>query len=82
MIKKQAGEERIYLAYTSTFAVHHQRKSRQELKHGWNLEAGADTETRRMLLLMVYSACFFIEPRTTSPGTAPVIMGPPFPVDH
>jgi hypothetical protein len=25
--------------------VHHQRKSGQELKQGWNLEAGADAQT-------------------------------------
>ena len=32
MTKKQVGEERVYLAYTSILAVHHQRKSGLELK--------------------------------------------------
>ena len=31
MIKKQVGEERVYWAYTSITAVHHQRKSGLEL---------------------------------------------------
>jgi hypothetical protein len=41
MTIKQAGEERVYSAYTSIFAVHHQRKSGQELKQGRIMEAGA-----------------------------------------
>jgi hypothetical protein len=32
MTKKQAGEERVYLAYAFHTAVHHQRKSGLELK--------------------------------------------------
>jgi hypothetical protein len=32
MTKKQVREERVYSAYTSTFAVHHSRKSGLELK--------------------------------------------------
>jgi hypothetical protein len=32
MTKKQIGEERVYSAYTSHIAVHHQRKSELELK--------------------------------------------------
>jgi hypothetical protein len=44
MTKKQIGEERVYSAYTSHIAVHHQRKSRQELTQGRNLEAGVDAE--------------------------------------
>jgi hypothetical protein len=32
MTKKQVGEERVYSAHTSHFAIHHQRKSRLELK--------------------------------------------------
>jgi hypothetical protein len=32
MAKKQVGEERVYLAYTSYIAVHHQRKTGLELK--------------------------------------------------
>ena len=70
MAKKQAGEERVYLA------VHHQRKSGQELKQNRNLEAG--TEAKAMegncLFLMACSACFLIEPRTTSSRVALPIM--------
>jgi hypothetical protein len=36
-------------------AVHHQRKSAQELKQGRNLEAGADTEAMKGCYLL---ACF------------------------
>jgi hypothetical protein len=32
MTKKQVGEERVYSAYIFHIAVHHQRKSRLELK--------------------------------------------------
>jgi hypothetical protein len=32
MTKKQVGEERVYSAYTSDIAVHHQRKTGLELK--------------------------------------------------
>jgi len=32
MTMKQVGEERVYSAYTFHIAVHHQRKSGQELK--------------------------------------------------
>ena len=35
----------MYLADTSISPVHHWRKSGQELKQGWNPEAGADAET-------------------------------------
>ena len=38
MTKKQVGEERVYLAYTSILAVHHQRKSGLELKQVRELE--------------------------------------------
>jgi hypothetical protein len=37
MTKKQAGEERVYSAYTS-IGVHHQRKSGLELKQVRNQE--------------------------------------------
>jgi hypothetical protein len=45
MTKKQVGEESVYSAYTYFhIAVHHQRKSGQELKQGRIQEAGADAE--------------------------------------
>jgi hypothetical protein len=55
MTKKQVGEERVYSAYTFHIAVHHQRKSGQELTQGRNLEAGADAEAMERCCLL---ACF------------------------
>jgi hypothetical protein len=83
MTKKQVGEQRVYSAYTYVhIAIHHQRKSGQELNQGRNLEAGADAEAMEAMLLtgvlpLACSACFLIEPRTTSPGMTPPTMGPP-----
>jgi hypothetical protein len=52
-------------------AVHHQRKSGQELTQGRNLEAEADSEAMEECLLpLPCSACFLIELRTTSTGMA------------
>ena len=60
-------------------AVHHPRKSGQELTQGGILEAGADAEAMEGLLtglfLMARSACFLLDPRTTSPGMAPPTVG-------
>ena len=58
MTKKQVGEERVYLAYTSTLLFI--TKAGQE--------AGAEAEAMEKYYLL---ACFFIGPRTTSPGMAP-----------
>jgi hypothetical protein len=65
----------------SHIAVHHQRKSGQELTQGRNLEAGADVEAMEgaaywapstgLLSLLSY------RPRTTSLALVPPIMGPP-----
>ena len=71
--QSKLGEERVHLAYTST------SKSGQELKYSRNLEAGADAENMGVgdgnlitgLLITASSACFTIEPRTTSPGMMP-----------
>jgi hypothetical protein len=65
MTKKQAREESL-LGLHFHITVNHQRKSGQELKHNWNLEAGADTEAMEVCCLLACSVCFFIEPRTTS----------------
>ena len=51
----QVGEERAYLAYTSTLLFHHQRKSGQELKQDRALEAGADAEAMEGCCVLVYS---------------------------
>ena len=56
-------------------AVHHWRMSGQELKHGRNLEAGADAEAIEECCLLACSACFLIKPRTTSLGMAPPTVG-------
>ena len=48
MTKKQVWEERVYSAYTSYVAIHHQRKSGQEL-------AGVDAEALEECCLL---ACF------------------------
>jgi hypothetical protein len=61
MTKKQVGEERVYSAYTSHNAVHHQRKSGLELTQGRNLEAGADAGAKEGCCLLACSACFLVE---------------------
>ena len=75
MTKKQVGQERIYLAYTIQIIVHHWRKSGQEPKQGWNLEAEIDAEAMEVgrvlltdLLPMACSVCFLVEPKTTRSG--------------
>ena len=60
--------------------LHRQRKSGQELTQGRNLEPGTDAEAldgvlRTTLLPLACSACFLIEPRTTSLGMALPTMG-------
>ena len=56
MTKKQVGEERVYSAYTYFhIALHHQRKSGQEITQGRNLEVGADVEAMEGCCLL---ACF------------------------
>ena len=49
--KKKIGEERVYFH----IAVHHQKKSGQELKQGRNLEAGADAEAMEGCCLLACS---------------------------
>jgi hypothetical protein len=60
----------------------HHRSSSRETRTGTQIGqepgGGADAETHRGvlltdLLLMVCSACFLIEPRTTSPGMDPTM---------
>ena len=67
---KQAGKERVYLAYTSTslFII--------EENQGRSLEAGVKVEAMKSAVngLAPYSlpAHFLIVPRTISPGVAPL----------
>jgi hypothetical protein len=53
--------------------IHHRRKPGQELKQDRNLEAGIDAEAIEGCLLAY--ACFLIEPKTISLGTASPIVG-------
>ena len=69
-------------------AIHHQRKSGQELKQGRNLETGANTETVEGCFLLACSP-WFAQPafiwnpgRTASSGMAPPTMGWALPIDH
>jgi len=59
--------------------VHLWRKLRQELKQGWNLEAGANAEAVDGCCLLSYSHgllnLLLIEPRTSSPEMASPTMG-------
>jgi hypothetical protein len=56
LTKKQLGEEPIYSASLYFhIAVHHQRKTGQDLTQGRNLEAGADAEAMEGCYLLV---CF------------------------
>lgn len=75
---KQPEEGRIYLSYMSWATVHWEKR-RQEYKEGWNLEAAADIEAMRVVLLigflqMAWSACFLMAPRTTSLRVAPIMV--------
>jgi hypothetical protein len=80
---KHHGEERVYSAYTSTLLLI--TKGSQD----WNSSRSGSRSWCRGhggmfltgLLPLARSACSSIEPRTTSPGMAPLTMGPP-PLDH
>ena len=79
MVKKQVGEERVYLAYISTFLFITKRNQ------DWNSSRSGSRSWGRGhgemwligLLLLACSASFLIEPRTTSPGKAQPTMHPP-----
>jgi hypothetical protein len=65
--QKQDVEEGVYLAYTFTspsVIEGSQDKNRRQ-------EAEADAEAMEECCLLACSACFLIEPRTTSSGMAP-----------
>jgi hypothetical protein len=79
MTKEQAGEKRLYSAYTSTLLFI--TKGSQD----WNSSrTGSRSWCRghgRMLLTGLFplacSACSLIEPKTTSSGMTPPTIGPP-----
>lgn len=76
------GRNGFISSYKSQSTFHHWGKSGQETegrswcrqRHGGVLLTGVP--------LMTCSVCFFIEPRTSSPGKAPHTMGWAFPHDH
>jgi hypothetical protein len=76
MTKKQVGEERVYSAYTSTITKGSQdwNSSRSWSRSWWRSHGGM---LLTGLLPLACSACFLIEPKTTSPGMAPPTMGLP-----
>jgi hypothetical protein len=77
--KKQVGEEGPF-SFGVHITDHHHRDSGQELKQGRIPRAGAgDAEAMEGCCLLACSACFLIEPRTTSPGMAPPTMGSALP---
>ena len=67
MTKASRGEWNLFSLHFCII-VRPQRKSEQELKQGRNLESGADAE----VLMGAQDACFLLEPKTTSPGVAPL----------
>jgi hypothetical protein len=60
--KSKMGRKGFIVLHSQTIA-HHWRKSGQELKQGWNLEAGADPEavTGCCLLARFFSHCRFVK---------------------
>jgi hypothetical protein len=83
MTKKEVGEERVYSAYTSTLLFitkgSQDWNSSRPGSRSWCRGQGGMFFTG--LLLLACSACFLIESRNTSPGMAPLTMGPSTP-DH
>jgi hypothetical protein len=77
--QKQYGEERVYLVSAFMALSYHGRKSGQELKHGRNLETGADAEDVEEGCLLACSHDFLslLSYRTQdhSPKMAPPKMG-------
>jgi hypothetical protein len=79
MTKNQVGEEGLYSAYTSTllFIIEGSQdwNSSRSGSRSWCRGHGGMLLTG--LLPLACSACFFIEPKSTSPGMEPTTMGPP-----
>jgi hypothetical protein len=79
MTKKQVGEERVYSAYTSTLLFITKRNqdwnSSRPGSRSWCRGHGGIILTG--LLPQACSACFLLEPKTTSPGMASPTRGPP-----
>jgi hypothetical protein len=70
MTKKQVGEERVYSAYTSTLLFITKRSQDQNSSRSGSRSwcRGHRRMLRTGLIPLACSACFLIEPETTSPG--------------
>jgi hypothetical protein len=75
MTKKQVGEERVYLAYTSMLLLITKDGTQTRQK------AGADAEAMEECSLLACSACSLIEPKDYQPRDGPTHKGP-LPLDH
>jgi hypothetical protein len=78
MTKKHIREESICSAYTSSSTVHRWSQNRNTSREGTRrqeLMTQEATDAAYWLALMACSACFLIEPRTTSLGMAPPTVG-------
>jgi hypothetical protein len=84
MTKKQVGEERVYLAYTSILLVHHQRKSGLELKQVRKQELMMQRPWRDVLYWLASPGLLSLLSYRTQdyqPRDGPTHKGP-FPLDH
>ena len=83
--QNQVGEERVYLAYMSTLLFITRGRQDRNSNRARTWRQGLMQRPWRVLLTgllpLVCSACFLIEPKTTSPEMAPPTMGPPT-LDH
>jgi hypothetical protein len=75
----------VWMILCIVLAVYHQRKSGPELTQGKYLEAKADAKVMVGCCLLVsfpwiaLLSFFLIQPKTTNPGMAETLMGPPLP---
>jgi hypothetical protein len=73
--QKQTVEERVDLVYISISLIITEGSQGRNSNKDRNPDAGADKEAMEGCYLLVCSACFLIESRTTSLGMAPPTMG-------
>lgn len=73
MTKKQVGEVRVYLAFTSTSLFIERSQHRTQ---GRNLDVESDVEAMEGCCLLPCPSCLLTEPRTSKPGMATTHNGP------
>lgn len=79
-VDRVAGEGRVHLAYISCAQFSSEgRQSRNSIKQGRSWSRGHGGELLTGLLLLAYSVCFLILPRTTCRGMAPPTVSWPCP---